>query len=211
MSKYKLEKGLDGNGKSPSVGERVTHQESRFPVLYRCSCPECGARDMEVIDFESFSRSPALCVTGEGEIGCGEIELDGDCNLVVECQECSHQLPGYLSTSTEVLIDLARARMDELTPLPFICPCCKSNRLSQIEIGAEFHREVVAVYTVSNEGESTGEPVVALSFDRNLCRYGPCRYRCSNGHELANDDGSPVETSAELVEWLKARGAADTE
>ncbi|MBM3299954.1 MAG: hypothetical protein FJY85_08370, partial [Deltaproteobacteria bacterium] len=104
MSKYNLEKGPNGNGENPSVEERITQQESRSPVLYRCSCPECGAGDMEVIDFESFTRSPALCITGEGEIGCGEIELDGDCCLVVECQECSHQLSGDLSTSTRVLI-----------------------------------------------------------------------------------------------------------
>jgi len=70
----------------------------------------------------------------------------------------------------------------------------------------ELSHEVVAVCEPIGPDNA---PLVAVSHGRNIDGSGTYRYRCSHGHELARDDGYPVETSKELVEWLKARSAVD--
>jgi hypothetical protein len=92
--------------------------------------------------------------------------------------------------------------------LDFICPLCGSVCLSEHTEKVEMFQEVVAVYTVkADNGEEQAE--VALSPYRDISHCSAPRYRCSNGHELAKDDGTPVETAEELVEWLKARSGSD--
>ena len=86
-----------------------------------------------------------------------------------------------------------------LTPLPFICPKCGSRRLCREERDITFSQDVLAVCEYPD-----GQPVVALRYLRWLDGGLTHRYCCSQGHELAKEDGSPVENKLELVEWLKA-------
>jgi len=212
MSKEKLEDKLNETAGSLSVDAGVTPQETELAVFYRCTCPKCGGHDLELCRFGDFVRSWPVCIDEEEDIGCYEVELDGNCfDYHLECADCGHTLSGGWSDFTGPLLEGARSRNEKLETLSFICPSCKSRSLNQITAGARIFHSVVAVYTTTEEDDEESEPVVAISPHVTICPFGPVRYECLKGHELVKDDGTPVETDEELVEWLKTHQASNNE
>ncbi len=79
------------------------------------------------------------------------------------------------------------------------------------ETGIELVQEVRAVYTIPGDTDEEEQAEIALTPIRHTRYSANPTYRCLKGHELANDDGSPVETAEELVAWLKAHSASPQE
>jgi len=195
----------------PSVDENVISQEQKSdsPVFYRCTCPECGEDTLELFDYGLFSRSKFLGVTNDGEFGCGHLEMDGEYQWVLECSSCGHKAFDTDLLPSDTLADWAETHGQPMKQLEFTCPVCGNNWLDQVEIDLKRKREVRAVYEIMEKSKSKPSFEVALSFARVVVGEKSVRYCCSMGHELAKDDGSPVENAQELVEWLKARSVFD--
>lgn len=193
------------NGAVPEAGVDQGKSDDKPPVFYRCTCPRCGEEDLSLYDFGVFLRSDFLGVTSSGDKGCGCLELDGGGEMALICGTCDHRVFDEPSFSSEQLLDWARAEGEEIEMLTFKCPVCGTQNLTQVYTGVEVIREVKAVYTIPLEDQSRDRAEVALEEDRLEKKQQFCRYRCSKGHELAKDDGTPVETPEDLVEWLKAR------
>lgn len=182
--------------------------EARPAVLHLVPCPECKKDTLDLIDSGVSIRSPIVGITSDGEVGCLYTELTGDYQLGIRCRHCGHEVCGDLSVTGEVgdefLSKCAKSATEARPALPFVCSTCDSQELHQVEVGIEFSHAVVAVC----ESDALGNaPLIAVSHQRDIGGRGISRYRCSRGHELAKEDGTPVETSEELVEWLKARSA----
>ncbi len=212
MSEKDFQKEMIGksNGTLPddSVGQRG--EEPRPPVFHRVPCcPQCGEDDLSFFDFGVFLRSDFLGMTSEGEKGCGPVEVEGDYEYVLECRSCGHRVFQEESCSEEQLLEWAIAVGEEVEALTFRCPACGTKFLSETRTGVEIIRDIAAVYTTPGNGEADHRAVIALVPDRQIWYSGPTRYRCPKGHELAKDDGTPVETAEELVVWLKALAASD--
>lgn len=179
--------------------------DSDSTVFYQFRCPECGENDLILIDSGIFAESPVSGITGYAEIGCARTTLEGDYELGIHCRNCDHQISNEHSFDehfeNESLLERAMSNGQARDTLPFSCPKCNSSQLVKIATEIEFSQEVLAVCEPDSPG---GDPLVALSFLRDIGGRGISRYRCSRGHELANDDGTPVETAGELVAWLKA-------
>ncbi len=178
-------------------------------VFHRVTCPECGEDNLSLFDFGVFLRSDFLGMTGEGKKGCGHVELDGDYEYVVECRSCGHRVFDDPSCTEEELMQWASEAGEDKRILPFHCSVCDSTSLSEIRTGVEIVRDVVAVCEVSQDDGPEEQPLVALVPDKEIWVHGPIRYRCARGHELAKDDGTPVESAEELVAWLNARSTGD--
>lgn len=181
---------------------------SDFPMFHQFRCSECGGNEFILIDSGVFTESPVLGITGHAEIGCARTTLEGDYELGIHCRNCDHQISNGHSFNEhfedEALLQYAKDDGQARITLPFSCPKCNSSQLVKIVTGIEFSQEVLAVCEPDSPGD---DPLVALSFLRDIAGRGISRYRCSRGHELAKDDGTPVETSEELVAWLNARSA----
>jgi hypothetical protein len=179
-------------------------------TFHPVACPECGKDTLDLIDSGVSMRSPILGIASDGEVGCLYTELTGDYQLGIYCRHCGHGVCGGLSVTgeadDEIHSEWAKSPGEPRTVLPFICSKCGSRELRQVEVGITFSYAVVAVCEADVPGTA---PLVALSHLRNTDGGGTYRYRCSQGHELAKDDGSPVETVDELVAWLKAQCAGD--
>lgn len=193
------------DGTASDTGDDRGKGDEKSPVFYRCKCPECGEDDLGIFDLEPFIRTDFLGVTSEGVKGCGHIELDGEFRYDLMCGRCGHVVLGEPSQDSEALLNWARAEGERAEMLTFSCPVCSSKNLYQISPGVEISRKVVAVYMISEKSEFCPEAEIALERGRLITEPQPFRYRCSKGHELAKDDGTPVETPEDLVEWLKAR------
>jgi len=165
--------------------EPTTVDSANLPVFYRCVCPECGEDTLSLLDLDMFAGSPILGTTSKGEIGCSDTSLDSHgCNLEIWCRSC-----GGPVGSPDSLIKWGKANGEVWTTLPFQCPKCGSPERHRVEIGLEFVRSVVAVCVSDTPGV---DPVVALSHERDLDKGDVYRFRCSSGHELGKDDGTPV-------------------
>ena len=211
MSEKDLHKAGIEDGNSTNRADN-TNTEATPLVFHRIrSCPACGEDDLNLYDFGVFLRSDFLGMRSDGEKGGGRIQLDGDYEYVVMCRSCEHRVFNELSATTEQLMEWAITEGQEIETLKFICPICESKSLSQIRTGVEVIRDVVAVYTLPRDDTTEGGAEIAL-FPGQVFDYttGP-RYRCAKGHELAKDDGNPVETAEELVAWLKAHSASPQE
>jgi hypothetical protein len=212
MSKKDHAKELREQASEHSTIDSVTRPDETLepPVFYRCTCPECGEAALNCIESGLFMRSRVLGITSDGEIGCYRTELEGGYELGLLCRHCGHQVCTEYSESEpceeDFLISWARSHGEALATLSFECPKCDSQELHKVEIGIEFSTAVVAVCESNAPG---APPLVALSHLRDTDGGGSFRYRCSKGHELAKDDGSPVETDEELIEWLKAHHDAN--
>jgi hypothetical protein len=205
MSGKYFEKEVNKEADATSVDGGGVRQEVEPHVFYRCKCPQCGCDGLNLIDTGVFLRSTVVGITGEGEIGCSYTDLDGDHELGLICRECEHTVCSdyteNLECKNDILLKWAQSNGEAVRTLPFSCPVCDSDELSKVEVGIEFWTVVLAV----SEGSSPGTaPLEALSHFRESCGRIAIRYRCSSGHELAKDDGTPVENPKELVEWLKA-------
>ena len=189
-----------------------TSKEDEQPVFYRCICPECGEDELELINTGVFERSSVFGITSEGEIGGSRTEVDGDDELGMFCRECQHQVRTDYSENESCsgsnLIQWAKSNGEIQRILPFTCPACDSQELSLVEKGIETVQAVVAVCEPVSPGD---DPLVALSHRRELWGGGCRRYSCHRGHELAKDDGTPVSTDQELLDWLKARHSVGNE
>jgi len=188
---------------------KIEEKKSQPNVFYQCVCPECGKLELRVRS-GVLTELPLLGVDSGGEIGCSPAEVDVDCQLEIRCGSCRHQVCGDASLndicSYEFLSEWATSNGQSLSTLPFTCPKCDSQELLQVEVGIESSRLVVAV---CESDAPRKKPLIAIGVLRHISGGGPNRYRCPQGHELANDDGSPVATAAELVAWLKAHGSAE--
>lgn len=177
-------------------------------VFHQLTCSGCGGNEFILIDSGTFTESPVLGITEHAEIGCARTTLEGDYELGVYCRSCDHQISGMHAFNehfeNESLLEWAKSNGQARHTLPFSCSKCDSSQLFRIETEIEFSQEVLAVCERDSPGD---DALVALSFLRDIGGRGISRYRCSRGHELAKDDGTPVETSEELVAWLKARSA----
>jgi hypothetical protein len=184
------------------------NQEDGFR-FYRVRCPKCGEAALDVIDSGVFIRSPLVGITSDGEIGCSHTELDDGYDFGILCRDCEHAIFTDSSFSNECedgfLLEWAKSNGEVLKPVTFNCPKCDSRRLYFFEENVKFSHEVSAVCESDIPG---GSPLIALSPILHIGRGGLYRYRCSRGHELANDAGNPVETPEELMEWLKSRRAS---
>ena len=202
--KHFREEGIE-KANSPSVSENVIlqGQKSDSPVFYRCTCPNCGKDALELHDSGVFLRCDLLGVTGEADIGCGSLELAGACERAIQCWSCGHRIYEEASLDPDRLLEWARTHGKATNPLEFTCPVCGSHQLDQVEIEVERRRPVMAVYEIVENSEKEDYAEVALRCNRIVLGRESFRYRCTKGHELAKNDGSPVETGQELVEWLK--------
>ena len=208
MSENNVLKGMNVKACGLLDDKSVTPQDGKPPVFYRRPCSECGQNALNLIESGLFTRSPILGITSDGEIGCSGTELDGDYELGIYCRSCGQQVCSDSSLANECgdefLSGWAKAATEAPPTLPFVCSTCDSQELHQVEVGIEFSHAVVAVCEADPPGNG---PLIAVSHLREIGGRGTYRYRCSQGHELAKDDGTPVETAEELVEWLKARSA----
>jgi transcription elongation factor Elf1 len=211
MSKKNLKsKAIKKTGKAKSdTGLEQRKEKIKPSRFHKCTCDECGEDALVFCDFGAYLQSDFRRMTSEGEKGCGHLELEGDYEYVVMCESCGHRIFEDVSCSEEQILDWAIEHGKALPMLDFSCPICGSKTLSEISTGVEISREVVAVCEVSENGEPEKKPLVALAPDRLFVHSRPATYRCSKGHELAKEDGTPVETAEELVEWLKARSASE--
>lgn len=182
--------------------------DSDSPMFHQLRCSQCGGNDLILIDSGIYTESPVLGITEYAEIGCARTTWEGDYELSIHCRNCDHQISNGHSFNehfeNESLLEWAKSNGQARDTLPFSCSKCDSSQLFRIVTEIEFSQEVVAVCEPDSPG---GDPLVALGFLRDIGGRGISRYRCSRGHELAKDDGTPVETSEELVAWLKARSA----
>jgi|GEM_PF-3022479 len=189
--------------------EKIEEKKPQPNVFYQFVCPECGKQELSVHS-GVLTEFPLLGVDSCGEIGCSTTELDVDYQLEIRCRSCHHQVCGdsYLQDicSYEFLSEWATSNGQALPTLAFTCPKCDSQELLQVEVGIESSRLVVAV---DESIAPRKEPLIAVDLLQGFSGDGTHRYRCTQRHELANDDGSPVGTAAELVAWLKAHGSAE--
>ncbi len=212
MTSKKLGDQLNKMADSPSGDEGRTRQGTQLPIYYRCSCPECGGEDLELLIFGFFLRGTLLCVNTQEDIGCEDTFLEtGDYNYVLECGDCGFTLSADRARIMHKLMGQARTLENELQTLAFTCPVCESKHLYQLDTQATIRRSIEAVYADSAQGEKEKQPVVALTYEPVMPSSGERRYECSGGHELVKVDGSPVENAEELVEWLKAHRPSTTE
>lgn len=189
-----------------SAEEHVEKQgeKPRPPIFHRCRCPGCAEDSLELFDFGLFSRSAFLGVTNGGEFGCGDLESDGEYHWVLQCGSCGFKIFDTDMLPSDTLLDWADAHGQAINQLQFTCPVCGSEYLDQVEMHLKRIRSVRAVYEIRDNSETEAHAEVALSFQRVVRGGESARYCCDRGHELAKDDGSPVENERDLVEWLKA-------
>jgi hypothetical protein len=211
MSKKDLQKELGEKGNEPSTADNATRrdEDTELSVFYRCTCPECGENTLELSGFGVFFRSEFLGVTNEGEFGCGDLELDGEYHWVLECGSCGYRIFDTDVLPSDTLLDWAAAHGQAINHLEFTCPVCGSECFDNVEIHLKRSRSVRAVYEIRDNSETEPHAEVALSFERAVEGGKSVRYCCARGHELAKDDGSPVQNAKELVAWLKARRVVD--
>ncbi len=179
--------------------------ETEELLFYRWACPNCGKEALEFRDPGQFVRAPFLGVTEEGAMGCGLIDVDGDPNPEIFCRECGSTLCREESLQIETLLKFARTYGRQLRRYGFNCPACGSTKLCQVEIALEISREIEAVYEDVVDAMAGNQTAVAMSCCSDRLGGGSIRYRCNNGHELAKEDGSPIKTGEELLDWLKLR------
>jgi len=210
MSNEDFQKDMSEKANEPSKVDNVPRQDegTEPSVFYRCTCPECGEDDLELLDVGTFFRSEFLGVTNDGYFGCGDLELDGDCHWVIECGSCGHGIFDTDVVPFDTLLDWVDAHGQAIKQLEFSCPVCGSEFLDQVET-LKRSRSVRAVYEIRDNSETEAHAEVALSFERAERGGESVRYCCLGGHELAKDDGSPVQNVEELVVWLKARSVVD--
>jgi hypothetical protein len=206
MTGKDLEQETNKKTEKPSVDDGMTRTRTEPHAFYVCKCPECVEDDLELIDTGGFWRSGVAGITGKGEIGCYRTGPAGEYELGLFCRRCGRQVctdsEETESCNSAFLTEWARSNGERHSVLPFSCPVCDSEALYKIEVGIEFHTAVVAVCEADYPRTN---PIQALSYVQDVFGGGSFRYHCSNGHELAKDDGSPVENPKELVEWLKAQ------
>jgi hypothetical protein len=192
-----------------SEDKKVPPQDSEPPEFHRCRYRKCGQDELR-LESRSSSESKLFGITSHGDIGCSPTEVEHYHLHGIYCQACGHRICGASFSDNvcddEVLFEWAKSQGEALTALTFVCPKCDSFILERTEVGIDFFNHVMAVCESDSPG---GAPLIALwpiRYSRGGRSY---RYRCSKGHELAKDDGTPVETAEELVEWLKACSAAN--
>lgn len=201
MSEERVDRSSSTEIEGSSTDQGRTPPQSESRVFYRCTCPDCGEDTLELCGLDVFFRSDFLGVRDDGEFGCGDLELDGDYHWMIECGSCGHEFFNTDMLSPEVLIEWAAANGRAKKMLEFKCPICGSDYLDEV---FSANRSVRAVYETSDNEDAEFPAEVALSYEQAR-EYGePVRYRCHKGHELTKEDGSPVQSHEELVEWLKA-------
>lgn len=204
MARKKIEKNPNKKAEKPAAAKGAVQQEPQPPVFYRCTCPECGEDTLELCGFGVFYRSEFLGVTDEDEFGCGYRELAGDYDWVITCSSCGHSVFDTPTVSVDNLLEWAGTHGKAVSRLElgFTCPICGSQALERIE---RANRSVRAVYEISDNSDTKAHAEVALSFEAVMEGGDSVRYCCWKKHELTNEDGSPVQSDEELVEWLRAR------
>jgi hypothetical protein len=205
MSEIELHKEVIEDGTSTKRADNTKNEA--VPLVFhrvRC-CPACGEDGLSHCDFGVFHRSQFFGMTSDGHKGCGRVDDDGDDELAISCRECGYEFHNASSSTDEQLMERVVAEGQEIQVMNFSCPVCQSTRLYEHETGIEFVQEVRAVYTIPGDNDEEEQAEIALAPIRYTRYSANLTYRCLNDHELANDDGSPVETAKQLVAWLKAR------
>jgi len=132
------------------------------------------------------------------------MQLGGEYEWEIECSSCGYRVFDKEGVTLDSLLQWAvnHGKVMRTLEFGFVCPVCGSPYLERIERAS---RSVRAVYEIEGNSEAEAHAEVALSFEQVLEGGESVRYCCRNKHELANEDGIPVKTAEELVEWLKAR------
>jgi predicted RNA-binding Zn-ribbon protein involved in translation (DUF1610 family) len=203
MPEKNNDKKYDNDAEQSCVNNDLGLEKHQPRVFYRCTCHECGEDALELCGLGVFYRAEFLGVTDGDEFGCGSMQLDGDYDWEIECTSCGYRVFDGQEVTLDNLLEWAASLGKSVTRLEsgFVCPVCGSRHLDRIETGK---RSVRAVYEIDGNSETEAHAEVALSFERVLEGGDSVRYCCSKKHELTKQDGSPVQTPEELVEWLKA-------
>ncbi|MFC1833214.1 hypothetical protein ACFL2Q_00600 [Thermodesulfobacteriota bacterium] len=129
------------------------------------------------------------------------MRLGGDYDWEIECASCGYRVLDTEGVTLDSLLELAITHGTAANELGFTCPVCGSHYLEQVYT---MSRSVRAVYETSNNEKMEPHAEVALSYEQ-VTEYGKSfQYCCSNDHELTKQDGAPIRTLEDLVEWLKA-------
>jgi hypothetical protein len=207
MSEHDLLKRTKMRVHKPSDKKKVPPQGFAPAVFSRCSCPQCGKRFLRLRGFCEPDQRFFMGVTGDGILSVGNNAPGRECDHTMGCEACGYSVSLKNSDKSDGLLEWARSQGQEIEPLKFTCPVCGAHKLLQVETQVEIHSEIEAVHEIVWDNAAEKQPVVALALDLLLRGEPSTRYRCENGHELAKDDGTPVENAEELVAWLKARSA----
>ncbi len=195
------------------------------PRTLRFTCPSCGGHNLQQYDNTTYNRACKVSVWLKDESDPDTVQIDEDSEPFYEPIGDSEDDPGWCcadcggvlyenGSPVETESSLAEWLLEHCPQnnpsedLDFTCPLCGSNRLDQPQIDIEKSEPVVALGQTEESGETEAGSEVALSCDRIQRAGKSIRYGCSNGHELTKDDGSPVESQEELVEWLKGHQPA---
>jgi hypothetical protein len=210
MSERNVLKGMKVKACGLSDDKGVPPQDSKPSVFYRCTaCMRCGKDSLRLRGFGELDHSPFEGVTGEGTPCLGHDLLDRDCHQGITCQECGYDVSLKGSEQSNALLEWARSTGEEIPAPGFTCPACRTHKLVQVQLEVEIYSGIAAVCEIVSGAMPDKKHMVALTGERLVMGGSSYRYRCENDHELANDDGSPVETAEDLVEWLKASAAGD--
>jgi hypothetical protein len=169
-------------------------------VLHRCKCPDCGEDTLELYDFGSWYRCGLIGINSKGEFGCEFVEYQGEYQYAIECPECNFRLPEEFCSDSQRVIEWARSQGDDRKTVQFTCPICGTHELYEAKTESEIRYDVTSIYLTSDGGIRA-----AINGSEEVLPGSRLRYRCGMDHELMKEDGSPVETEQELIEWLKAR------
>lgn len=186
-------------------------QNSDPSVFYRCTCTRCGKDSLRLRGFGQIDQSPFVGVTGKGTLGLGYDLLDRDCHQGITCDACGYDAFLKGSEQSEPLLEWACLNGEQIPALGFTCQACGTHKLVQVQLEVEIHRGIAAVCEIASGAMPDKQAIVTLTGERLVLGGSPYRFRCENDHELAKDDGTPVESSEELVEWLKAHTTGDEE
>jgi hypothetical protein len=204
MSRKEPQRNLNKESEQPATMTDSCLDVNQSPIFYLCACPDCEQGELHLFDTGVFEHSDVFGITDEGEIGCYATGLDGKPQLGIYCGDCATEIYQESEQTEEgrkkSLLEWARTHGKAIATLSFVCPECGSRHLTRDETGITFSTEVVSVC----EHPTEGWPIVALSRNRCFGTGGTYRYRCLHDHELLKEDGSPVETEQELMQWLKA-------
>jgi transcription elongation factor Elf1 len=209
MSEKNVLKGMKVKACGLSDDKNVTPRDSEQASFRPYNCPRCGKDSLRPRGFGELDQSQFVGVTGEGVPGLA-YDLPGrDYRQGITCQECGYDFSLKGPEQSNALLEWAHSNGEEIPAPGFACPVCGTHKLVQVQLLVEIHREIAAVCEIASPALPDKKPMVTLTGERLVMGGPPYRYRCENDHELANDDGTPVKNTEELVEWLKACSASD--
>ncbi len=195
------------------------------PRTLNFTCPHCGGHTLRQYDANPYYWSCTVSVWLEDEDDPETAQIDEESEPTYErqgdpmddpgwcCADCGRVLCYANGSSLGTEDSLAEWLLEHCpqenpsNEIDFTCPVCGSQRLDQVGEALARSEPGPNECRSLQDQEKESKPEVAVSPDLIPQGGESFRYRCINGHELANDDGTPVENQKELFEWLKAHGS----